>query len=160
MKIRPASVLCFLALLALGASSLAAQEPARIVVEEGVLILEPGESGQITASVVDADGNAVDAPIMYMARGARGRLDVNRTTGAVEAVYGGDYLVTLMVATDRNIRAEMTVSVPYPALDRVEISPGETGRFYVGTVLLHRATLYDADAPLRGALQLRWSSSD
>ena len=160
MKIRPVAALWSLALLALGASSLAAQEPARIVVEEGVLTLQPGESGQITASVVDADGNAVDAPIMYMARGARGRLDVNRTTGAVEAVYGGDYLVTLMVATDRNIRAEMTVSVPYPALDRVEISPGESGRFYVGTVMRHRAAVYDAVDDVRGDVELGWSTSD
>ena len=160
MKIRSASVLCLLVLLALGASSLTAQEPARIVVEEGVLTLQPGERGQITASVFDADGNAVDAPIMYMARGARGRLDVNRTTGAVEAVYGGDYLVTLMVATDRNIRAEMTVSVPYPALDRVEILPGENGRFYVGTVMRHRATVYDAVDDARGDVELGWSTSD
>ena len=160
MKIRPIAAFWSAALLALGASSLAAQEPARIVVEEDRLTLQPGETGQIAASVVDAGGNPVDAPIMYMARGARGRLDVNRTTGAVEAVYGGEYLVTLMVATDRNIRAEMTVAVPYPPLDRVEISPGESGRYYVGTVMRHRATVYDAVDDVRGDVELGWSTSD
>ena len=160
MKIRPVVALWSVALLTLGASSLAAQAPARIVVGEDRITLQPGESGQITASVVDADGNPVDAPIMYMARGARGRLDVNRTSGAVQAVYGGEYLVTLMVATDRNIRAEMTVAVPYPELDRVDISPGESGRFYVGSVMRHRATVYDAVEDVRGDVELGWSTSD
>ena len=44
MKIRSVAALCSVALLALGASSLTAQEPARIVVEEGVLTLQPGRA--------------------------------------------------------------------------------------------------------------------
>ncbi len=160
MKIRPAAAFRSAVLLALGASPLAAQTPARIAVEQDVLTLQPGESGQIAARVVDADGDPVDAPIMYLARGARGRLDVNRTTGAVRAVYGGDFPVVLMVATDRNIRAEMTVSVPYPPLARIEISPGESGRFHVGTVMRHRATVLDEVGDVRGDLELGWSTSD
>ena len=160
MKIRRIATLWSIVLLALSAVPLTAQAPARIVVEQETLTLQPGESGQIVARVVDADGNPVDAPVMYMARGARGRLDVNRTTGAVQAVYGGNYPVTLMVASDRNISARMMIEVPYPPLERVVVAAGESGRFYAGTVVRHEATVYDAAGDTRGDVEVGWSTSD
>ena len=160
MKIRRVATLWSIVLLALSAVPLTAQAPARIVVEQETLTLQPGESGQIVARVVDADGNPVDAPVMYMARGARGRLDVNRTTGAVQAVYGGNYPVTLMVASDRTISARMMIEVPYPPLERVVVAPGESGRFYAGTVVRHEATVYDAAGDTRGDVEVGWSTSD
>ena len=160
MKIRRVATLWSIVLLALSAVPLTAQAPARIVVEQETLTLQPGESGQIVARVVDADGNPVDAPVMYMARGARGRLDVNRTTGAVQAVYGGNYPVTLMVASDRNISARMMIEVPYPPLERVVVAAGESGRFYAGTVVRHEATVYDAAGDTRGDVEVGWSTSD
>ena len=160
MKIRRVATLWSIVLLALSAVPLTAQAPARIVVEQETLTLQPGESGQIVARVVDADGNPVDAPVMYMARGARGRLDVNRTTGAVQAIYGGNYAVTLMVASDRNISARMMIEVPYPPLERVVVAAGESGRFYAGTVVRHEATVYDAAGDTRGDVEVGWSTSD
>ena len=149
------------ALLVFVVTGLAAQAaPARIELEQDRLTLQVGESGQISAQVVDAAGNPLDVPIMYFAGGARGRLDVGRATGTVEAVYGGTYNVTLMVATNRNIQTQVTIAVPYPPIDRVDVTPGEGGRFYAGTNVRHVATVYDAADDIRANLEVGWGSSD
>ena len=153
-----APALLFLVLFVPGLTAQAA--PARIQLDQERLELRVGESAQIQATVLDASGDPVDAPLMFFARGARGRLDIGRTTGAVQAVYGGEFPVTIMVATDRTIRAELTIAVEYPPVDRVEVSPGEGGAFYVGASVRHLATVFDEADDVRDQLAVTWSSSD
>ncbi len=146
-----------LSLLAPGLAGQAA--PARIEIVQPNLSLRVGETAQIEARVLDANGNVVAAPLMYFARGARGRMDLGRTTGAIRAVYGGEYTVSVMVATDRNIRADMTVTVAYPPIERVAVEPGAGGRFYVGASRRHVATVTDEAGDVRDEA-VRWTSSD
>lgn len=147
-------------LLALAPPASAQSAPARIQLTQERLSLKVGETAQIEAQVLDANGNVVEAPLMFFARSARGRLDVGRTTGAVKAVFGGEYPVTIMVATDRNLRAELMIDVEYPPVDRIAVEPGDGGRFYVGASVRHMATVLDEADDVRQELALAWSSSD
>ncbi len=155
--LRTVAPILALSLLAPGLSGQAA--PARIEIAQPSLSLQVGESAQIEARVLDANGNVVDAPLMYFARGARGRMDLGRTTGTVRAVYGGEYTVSVMVATARDIRADMTVTVAYPPIERVSIDPAAGGRFYVGAAARHGATVVDRAGDIRDEA-IRWASSD
>ncbi|MCA9739721.1 MAG: Ig-like domain-containing protein, partial [Gemmatimonadetes bacterium] len=152
------SAAAFSLLLASGLGAQAA--PARIELAESRLLLRPGQTAQIEARVLDANGNVLDEPLMYLARSGRGRLDVNRTTGAVEAVYGGEYPVIVMAAGDRNVRADLTILVEYPPIDRVAVEPGDGGRFYVGASVRHLATVYDEADDVRTDAPVTWRSSD
>jgi hypothetical protein len=149
-----------LAFLLVAAPGIAAQAaPASIALQQDKLTLRVGQSAQIEAQVLDAAGNVVEAPLMYFARGARGRLELGRTTGRVEAVYGGEFPVTVMVGTDRNIRVDLVVSVEYPPLKSVAVAPGTGGRFYVGATVRHIATVMDDADDVRD-VEVHWSSSD
>jgi len=145
------------------AAPLTAQAPARIEIAQERLDLKVGESAQVEAQVVDAQGNMIDAPLMFFptdANGsARSRLDVGRTTGSVRAVKGGEFTLIAMVATDRTIRAELPVSVAYPPLSEVAVTPAAGGRFYVGTAVRHAAQVIDEADDIRD-VDVRWRSSD
>ncbi|MEZ4417719.1 MAG: Ig-like domain-containing protein [Gemmatimonadota bacterium] len=148
-------------LLGLTAPGLGGQTaPLRVELAQERLVLRPGQTAQIQARVLDANGNVLDEPLMYLARSGRGRLDVNRTTGAVEAVYGGEYPVIVMVASDRNVRADLTILVEYPPIERVVVEPGAGGRFYVGATVRHLSTVFDEAGDVRGDTPVTWSSSD
>lgn len=140
-----------------------AQTPATIEIAQESIDLRVGESAQIEARVLDAAGNVVDAPLMFFASGsraARSRLDVHRTAGTIMGVKGGSYTVTAMVATARNIRAQIPVSVEFPPVTEVAVTPDAGGRFYVGTSTRHMAVVLDEADDERGDLELRWSTSD
>ena len=159
-------------LAAIAASSLAAQLPARVVLERDHITLEPGDTARIEATVVDANGNPVDAELMYSYLGRRTRgLDINSQTGALLAVKGGEYRAVVHVFDERffeqispgelfEMMAVMTVTVPYPPVERVEVSPGAGGTFYAGTVVRHEATVYDAVGDLRTNVEVGWGTSD
>ena len=170
MIARVASASVVLAVLA--ASSLAAQLPDRVVLERDHITLDPGDTAHIEATVVDADGNPVDAELMYSYLGRRTRgLDIDSRTGALLAVKGGEYRAVVHVFDERffeqvgmleqfQMMAVVTVTVPYPPVERVEVSPGAGGTFYAGTVVRHEATVYDAVGDLRTNVEVGWSTSD
>lgn len=145
-------------LLLLGASEAGAQEIARIEVEPASLTLEVGDKATVTARVLDAEGNVVDAPVLFFSRGGRGRLDVNRSTGEVEAFKGGEYEILARVLTNREVVGRVAVEVAYPALERIDISE-EGGRYYVGTTVRHEATVLDGAEDVRD-IPVTWASSD
>jgi len=143
----------------------AAQEAVSVEVVPGALSLDVGEEATLVARVLDADGNEVDAEILFFPRFADGRnasarrsLDVDRTTGRVRAVRGGEFVVLAIVATAGNLRGEAAVSVAFPPLDRIEVTPAG-GSTYAGLATRHRATLLDAADDERDA-EIRWSTSD
>lgn len=145
-------------------SSLYAQaEPARIELAQERLTLRVGETAAIQARVVDAAGNPVEEALVFSARadeGTTGRLAVGRTTGEVEALSGGSYTVVVRGATSRELRAEVAIDVEYPAIARIEITPGSGGRFYVGAAVRHVAEVVDEADDVRENVALEWRTSD
>ena len=146
------------ALAVLGTEGIAAQEIARVEVTPATLSLEVGEKAQLSAKAFDADGNAVEVPFLFFSRGGRGRLAVDRATGEVEAFKGGEYEVMARVLGPTRVSGTMTVTVAFPAIDRVEISE-DGGRFYAGVTMRHKATVIDRADDVRD-VAVTWSSSD
>ncbi len=160
---RTAPAALLLAMATLAAAEAAAQEPAqaevaRVEVTPATLTLRVGEKAQITAVAYDADGNVVDVPILFFSRGGRGRLAVDRSTGAIEAFKGGQFEVMVRAMAPGGAGGTVTVDVAYPPLDRVEISE-EGGRFYAGVTVRHKATVHDEADDVRD-LPVVWSVSD
>ncbi|MCG8470128.1 MAG: Ig-like domain-containing protein [Gemmatimonadetes bacterium] len=127
--------------------------------------LEVGGEARLSARVLDADGNEIDAQILFVPQFADGRrgsarrsLDVDRATGLIKGVKGGEFIVSVIVADARNLRARVPVSVAYPALDRVEIHPAG-GSTYVGISARHTAELLDTADDVRDG-EIAWTSSD
>lgn len=150
---------------ALAAAPLFAQDIARIEVSPESLSLDVGEEAQLTVRVYDADGNEIDAQVLFLPTFADGRsgsarrfLDVHRFEGTVKAVKGGDYAIMAIAPAARNVRGQAMVSVAYPDLDRVEVSPGG-GTMYVGSTLRHDARLFDTAADERES-EVLWTTSD
>ena len=127
--------------------------------------LQVGEEATLEVRVLDANGNVLEAQILFFPSFADGRsgsarqsIDVDRATGRVRAVKGGEFLISAIVATARNLRGEAMVSVAYPPLDRIAVTPSG-GSTYVGVATRHRATLLDAADDERDG-EIRWSTSD
>ena len=164
----PAAMVALAATLPLASAAVAtapisAQEPeqvevARVEVTPATLTLRVGETAQITAVAYDADGEVVDVPLLFFSRSGRGRLAVDRSTGEIEAFKGGEYDVDVVVMAPTRARGLVKVTVPWPPLDRVEISE-EGGRYYVGVTTRHKATVLDEADDIRD-LAVTWSTSD
>ncbi len=142
-----------------------AQEPATVQVTPASLSLDVGEQAQLSARVLDADGNEMDAQVLFFPAFADGRrgsarrsLDVDRASGVVKAVKGGEFVVMAIVVSGRNVRGQVPVSVAFPALDRVVVSPAG-GALYVGTSTRHTAQLLDTADDVREG-EITWGSSD
>jgi hypothetical protein len=140
-------------------------EAASIEISPASLELEVGDQVTVEARVLDASGHTVDAPVMFfpLFRGERQRfagrnLDVSRFEGVVKAIKGGEYLIIAIVADARNVRTQIPVSVAFPPLDRVDVTPGG-GQMYAGTSVRHAATLLDTAGDVRDS-EVRWSTSD
>ncbi len=165
------SRLMFFALFALSTAAFpasapaAAQEAVSVEVVPSVLSLEVGEEVTLEVRVLDAAGNVLEAQVLFFPSFADGRsgsarqsIDVDRATGRVKAVKGGEFLISAIVATARNLRGEATVSVAFPPLDRIEVTPAG-GATYVGLATRHRARLLDTADDERDG-EIRWSTSN
>ncbi|MFV1988453.1 MAG: hypothetical protein ACC682_14320 [Gemmatimonadota bacterium] len=155
----------FLTLAAVGGAPALAQEVVRIEISPPGLVLAVGDEAQLTARAFDADGNEIDAQVLFVPTFVDGRsgsarrfLDVHRVEGTVRAVKGGDFAVTAIAVTARNVRSQVMVSVAYPDLDRVEVWPGG-GTMYVGSTIRHTAVLFDTADDERDS-EVVWTSSD
>ncbi|MDH5643410.1 MAG: Ig-like domain-containing protein, partial [Gemmatimonadota bacterium] len=139
-------------------SAATAQAPARLAIEPEMLQLEVGDTVRLTATVFDADGNTIDAPVMFFSTSRR-RLAVDRAGGVVQAVKGGSYEILAFVVTDRTVEATVAVEVAFPPAAEVSISPSGT-RFFVGASVRHEATVVDAAGDVRRDIPIRWSTDD
>lgn len=158
--IRTILVSAVLALLAVPALS---AQAVRIELDQDRFSLRVDGTAQVGARVLDADGNELDEPLMFFARaseGTTGRLVVDRTSGQVQAVSGGTYTVSVMSASNRDLRVSVEVSVAYPPIERVEITPDAGGTFYVGAAVLHAARIIDGAGDVRDNVGLTWGTSD
>ena len=160
-RMAPATLLAAMATIATtgaAAQDVDRAEVARVEVTPSELTLHVGEKAQLAATAYDADGNVVDVPFLFFSRGGGGRLAVNRTTGEIEPFKGGEYTVRVRALVPSRISGTATVTVPYPPLDRVEISE-EGGRFYAGVTVRHKATVLDEVDDVRD-VAVAWSTSD
>lgn len=153
--IQPAALL---ALAALATTQLAAQEAARVEVTPAVLSLQVGERATVSATVYDAAGDILDVPVIFFSRDGRGKLGVDRTTGQIEAFKGGEFEVLARAMGPNRVSGTMTVTVAFPAIDRVEISE-DGGRYYAGVTMRHKATVIDRADDVRDA-SVTWSTSN
>ena len=159
---RIASAFALIAIFLLAADVAAQGEPARVEVNMTTAKLKIGDEIQLSATVFDAQGNALDTPVMFFTAGGRAqrtRIDVNRMTGAVRAVKGGQFQIMALVPTARSIAAQVDVEVEYPPVSRVAVTPEEGGGFYVGAAARHEAQVIDEADDVRD-MEIRWTTSD
>ena len=103
---------------------------ASVEVTPGSLTLEIGSTAMLEATVKDADGNVIPAPVIFISR-ARRNLGVE-ASGEVEAYSPGEFTVVAMVPRGENfnprgnnddaVQVEVVVTVPEPPLDRVVVN--------------------------------------
>jgi len=190
----PLSLALLAAVFLLAASPLAAQEPAEPAAEEEEageegtaeeeekppipagaelevspteLTLEVGEKANLTATVVDGDGEAIEGiDVVFFSRNRR-RLGVN-PAGEVEAHGPGDVQVIALVPKEAEdeprraealLRVEVEVTIPNPPVESVEIV-GLPGAFYSGTHLTLQARVVDITDVVRDNVEVAWSSSN
>ncbi len=150
----------------------AAQEPAldsitSVEVTPASLTLEVGETATLTATALDAEGNSVEAPIVFISRSRRNVGVTNQ--GEVEAFRPGEYTIVAMVPRNgdpddrdddnQSMRVEIEVTVPLPPLDRIEVS-GIRETLYTRSLVRTRIEVYDITDTIRPDAQLTFSTSD
>ena len=147
------------------AGSAAAQDPAELVVDPPELTLEVGTTAELTATVRDAAGNALERGVVFFSR-ARRYVGVN-PAGMVEAHRPGEHTLIAMVPADPDamdrraepaLMVEIPVTVPWPPLASVEIG-ALPGNLYAGTSLRVTASATDTSGAERKP-DFAWSSSD
>ena len=146
-------------LVAFGSVSIAAQEPARVVIQQESLHLQVGDSVSLTATVYDAAGNVLDEPVRFFSS-ARGDLLVNRDGSGAKATRGGEYEIFAMVLSARRVRTSIPVVVDFPPIERVAISGSTGDRYFVGAAVRHQAVAIDASGAERPEIAIRWSVSN
>ena len=140
---------------------------ASIEVTPGTLTLEIGSTAMLEATVKDADGNVIPAPVIFISR-ARRNLGVE-ASGEIEAYRPGEFTVVAMVPRGENfnprgnnddaVQVEVTVTVPQPPLDRVVVN-GLPSRMYSGTSVRVTDQILDTADRLRRDLRAELSTSD
>ena len=147
------------------AGAAAAQEPAELVVEPASLTLEVGETAELSATVKDGNGNALEHPVLFFSR-ARRFVGVN-PAGMVEAHRPGEHTLVAMAprdpeAMDRRadmaLMVEIPVTVAFPSLESISVAP-LPANLYAGTSLPVGATALDASGAERKP-DFTWESSD
>ncbi len=126
------------------------------------LILEVGSTATVSVTAVDDAGRTLDVPIRLV--GPRGVLRVQ--DGRVEAFEAGEHeLVATAVLPSGAGTAPATLRIPvlvtWPAVERVQIAPGDTElRLFRGTRLLFDARAWHADGSARPDPEVEWSVED
>ena len=143
----------------------------RIVIEPAEMTLEVGESRQLTATVLDADGNEIEGARVVFFSGNRLALGVT-PSGFVSANRPGEHRATALLPErpfdgawdyysrrDPGARTSITVTVPRPEL--VELSFDETpGEAWAGTARPFAVSGRDRAGDRRPALAAEYSVSD
>lgn len=140
-----------------------AEKPTRkIIVEPATLNLQLGETAQLNARVVNADGETLPDSVIYFAgnRQSRRAIEVS-TTGMVKAIKAGEWVVRVRtVSGNRNnaISTMVPVTVPFPPVTSVEIT-GTPGNVYAGTRIPLTVAIEDATGEMRDNVEYTIKSS-
>ena len=168
----PAALAAAVACLALAAAS--AQQTssgATIAIEPASLTLEVGDTAQLAATVMDADGNPVEGANIVFFSGNRLALTVT-PGGHVSANRPGEHQVTALLpdqafdgnwdyysSRDPGVRASIRVSVGDPALTDVFFENAPP-RVWEGTEVRFRLAGRDAAGQVRHGIEGGYATSD
>ena len=140
------------------ASTLRAQEVARITAEPSRITIKAGQSLPLKITAFDAQGREIaDPPVRVNA--PRGIM--RYSDGQLMAERAGSYSLVVAAAGRGNqpVTLEIPVLITNPTLGRIEVVP-EAGALYVGTMLSHTAKGTHEDNTKRLDLRVTWRSSD
>ena len=140
------------------ASTLRAQEVARITAEPSRITIKAGQSLPLKITAFDAQGREIaDPPVRVNA--PRGIM--RYSDGQLMAERAGSYSLVVAAAGRGNqpVTLEIPVLITNPTLGRIEVVP-EAGALYVGTMLAHTAKGTHEDNSKRLDLRVTWRSSD
>ena len=130
-------------------------EPAEVSVERG-------RSTPFAIVALDASGAVVaDVQIRVFGRGVSVDMEAGTLTGDVGGT--ATVIASLVVPEDFDgtpAQLQVPVTVTWPAVDRIEVSPRSPERLYAGTSIRHRARALHADGSERPDVEFSWSSSD
>ncbi len=127
-----------------------------VSVSPSTLSLVVGQSGSLSATVVDASGATVSNPSVVWTSRDVSVATVNPSTGAVTAVAAGS---TTIDATSGGKKGSATVTVSPVPVGSITISPSSTNTTAGQTVQLV-ATVRDANGNVVTSSTVTWSSSD
>jgi hypothetical protein len=132
----------------------------RLIVQPERIRVAVGESVALRVRAEDADGNALNPPLMV--QGARSGIAI--ADGRVTGLNVGEYQVIVAVippeGSDADLPSvEIPVEVTWPPVTEVEIEPVE-GLLFVGTHVRFRARALHADGSERDHPSIEWRSSD
>ena len=148
------------------------QATIQLTIEPAELTLALGEKTTLTATVRDAAGNIVDRPVLFFSQ-ARRAVSVNASTGEVEALRPGDYLLTARVPAESTegtsmplgrgasaaAEVQITVSIPFPAIDSINFI-GLPANYYHSTTVRPEIVIQDVNGGTRTDINAELSSSD
>ncbi len=145
---------------------------AEIRVEPAELTLEVGEKATLTATVVDADGEAVeqDLTVVFFSRNRRrlGVTPAGTSRAEVEAHGPGEVQIVALVPKEVEdeprraeplLRFEVEVTIPNPPVASVEVT-GLPGAFYAGTHVTLESRVVDITDVVRDDVEVSWASSN
>ena len=168
----PSRAFLVCALAGLTAVSVSGQEAseggqaASIEVSPPELVLQVGESVQLTTTVKDEAGNPVAAPVIYFSRSRR-NVGVD-SKGVVEAYRPGEYVIVARIpAGDEDVGSreaeglsvEIPVTIPTPPVERL-VFVDIPDRVYTGTTVRVKAEVYDASQALRHDIRVEFGSDN
>jgi len=144
------------------------QQPAPSVlrVEPMQLELEVGETAQINATVVDAEGNVVSAPVLFLSMSRRA-VTVEQD-GRVEARRPGEFTIIVRVprapdadpaAGDALLETTVHVTVAQPEIVELTFIDPPT-RFYAGSTAHLEVRAIGADGAIRRDPEVRYSTDN
>ena len=148
------------------------QATIQLTIEPAELTLALGEKTTLTATVRDAAGNIVDRPVLFFSQ-ARRAVSVNASTGEVEALRPGNYLLTARVPAESTegtsmplgrgasaaAEVQITVSIPFPAIDSINFI-GLPANYYHSTTVRPEIVIQDVNGGTRTDINAELASSD
>jgi len=141
-----------------------------VEVEPASLSLDTGDEVELRVTVRDGQGNEIERTVVFFglepdAFQLASGISVDRNTGMVKAYDGGEYRVfAVLIGEDGGMsmsspRAEVPVSVTYPAVSRLEMR-GVDDDLFVGDVVRPRVIVWADNGAERKDLQPELASSD
>ena len=136
----------------------AASRVARLEARPAEVSLTAGETIALTIVALDAQGNAVDAPV----RVAAPRQAASYEDGQLTGITPGEYQIvaTLVTGAGRDpVSVVVPLTIRWPAVSSVALDR-EPGRLYVGTTIRHWGAAMMADGAERPDAAFAWQSSN
>lgn len=128
-----------------------------IVFEMKQLTLQIDEETEITAKVVDADGNVLPDTVMFFS-GNRRSLIVSQN-GKVKAIKPGSFSIIAITLGENRIREDLPVIVEFPPVTSIELTT-KPENVYAGTSFPLHFEVKDVSGAIRDNVDVMVSSSN